>query len=121
MAPGTSPWTPPRPGDPQQSEEIRAAFKAHLAAINAYWTPERQAADLEQRKQWWVETHAAEALDPTLRWRRFAERAATEAAVFERLVPPEGSAEPRDVTEPTFRPVYDPYTLGPWVICGCPA
>lgn len=75
---------------PEQSEEIRTAFKAHLEAVNAPMTPEQRASARDEHGWRMAAIHAAEAMDPTLRWVRFAERAATEAAVFERLVPPEG-------------------------------
>lgn len=46
----------------------------------------------DEHGQRMAEIHAAEAVDPALRWRRLAERAAAEAVNFERVIPPEGLA-----------------------------
>ncbi|MGI5179521.1 hypothetical protein ACQEVZ_24640 [Dactylosporangium sp. CA-152071] len=102
--PPSGPWLPEHlrgltreTATDEQRAEIRAAFRQRLNDLDAYWTPARRAERntefeaLLAKNQIKVDArNAAEAADPSLRWRRLGTEAARSAVVAERVVPVEG-------------------------------
>jgi len=124
--PPRGPWIPehlrglkPDEATDEQRAEIRAAIRRQLAELDAYWTPERRAGSAARVERRLAEIraqvdvrNAAEAADPSLRWRRLGEAAARDAVFAERVIPAEGVAVFREAFDEALPQVRASNPLG---------